>query len=197
MSATIILEHLYMVVAALVIATAVGIPLGVVAYLYPATRGVILRVVDLIQTTPALALLGIIMVFIGAGKPTVITGLALYSLLPVVRNTYLGLSQVSPYLKEAATGIGMGRMYQLIHVELPLAVPIIFAGLRIAAVNAVGTAVFAAYVGGGGLGSMINTGIRRMDLGMILSGTGVLMLIAVVFDAGMGFIQGRLSRHIA
>jgi len=188
-------EHLYMVLAALLIAVMLGIPLGIVSYIYPSSRKVILRVVDVIQTTPALALLGIIMVFVGAGKPTVIAGLALYSLLPVVRNTELGLRQVSPHIKEAAIGIGMSRFYRLVRVELPLAVPVMFAGLRIAAVNAVGTAVFAAYVGGGGIGSFINTGILRRDMGMILAGTGALVIIAVVFDFGMGFLEGRLARR--
>lgn len=195
MSASIVFEHLYLVLSALTIAILIGIPLGVLTYLYPVCRTVVLKIVDLIQTTPTLALLGIIMVFAGAGKPTVIIGLALYSLLPIVRNTQLGLSQVSPHLKEAARGIGMNRFYQLIHVEFPLAMPIIFSGLRIATVNAIGSAAFAAYVGGGGIGSTIYTGIRRMDMGLILSGTGVLMLMAIIFDLSMGFIEQRLSKY--
>ena len=116
MTATMILEHMSLVVAALIFAILVGIPLGILCYFYPSTRKVILRVVDLIQTTPALALLGIIMVFMGAGKPTVIVGLALYSLLPIVRNTCLGLDQVPEYLIEAGKGMGMTRTYRLIHV---------------------------------------------------------------------------------
>ena len=157
-----------MVIVALLFALIAGVPLGVLSYFYPRTGKIILRVVDLIQTTPALALLGIIMVFMGAGKPTVIVGLALYSLLPIVRNTVLGLNQVPSALKEAATGMGMTRMYQLRRVEIPLAAPIIFTGVRIAAVNAIGTAVFAAMVGGGGLGNIINTGIRQNDMKAIL-----------------------------
>ena len=102
-----------MVIVALLFALIAGVPLGVLSYFYPRAGKIILRVVDLIQTTPALALLGIIMVFMGAGKPTVIVGLALYSLLPIVRNTVLGLNQVPSALKEAATGMGMTRMYQL------------------------------------------------------------------------------------
>jgi osmoprotectant transport system permease protein len=195
MNIFLIWEHLYMVLAALALAVILGVPLGIVAYLYPKTRGVILKSVDLIQTTPALALLGIIMGVVGAGKPTVITGLALYSLLPVVRNTQLGLSQVSPHLKEAATGMGMSRFYQLVRVEIPLSVPIIFAGLRIATVNAIGTAVFAAYVGGGGIGKVIYTGVIRRNMSMILTGTGVLMLVAIIFDGSMGLLEKRLNRR--
>ncbi len=113
MTASMILTHLSLVVAALVFAVLAGVPLGILCYFYPSARRVVLRVVDLIQTTPALALLGIIMVFIGAGKPTVIVGLALYSLLPIVRNTCLGLNQVPEYLIEAGRGMGMTRMYRL------------------------------------------------------------------------------------
>ena len=172
MTLSMVVEHLSMVVFAIVIAILIGVPLGLLCYLSRAARGVVLRVVDLIQTTPALALLGIIMVTpLGAGKPTVILGLALYSLLPIVRNVTLGLSQVSPAVKEAAKGMGMTRVYSLFHVELPLAMPMLFTGLRIAVVNTIGTAVFASSVGGGGLGNLINTGIRRNDVAMILSGT--------------------------
>ena len=168
MTLSMVMEHLSMVVFAIVIAILIGVPLGLLCYLSRAARGVVLRVVDLIQTTPALALLGIIMVTpLGAGKPTVILGLALYSLLPIVRNVTLGLSQVSPAVKEAAKGMGMTRVYSLFHVELPLAMPMLFTGLRIAVVNAIGTAVFAAFVGGGGLGGGFYTAIRQKDLPLL------------------------------
>lgn len=114
--------------------------------------------VDLIQTTPALALLGIIMVFMGAGKPTVIVGLALYSLLPIVRNTHLGLSQVPGVPHRGRPGHGHDPDVPPAPCGAPLAAPIIFTGIRIATVNAIGTAVFASFVGGGGLGSFITTG---------------------------------------
>ena len=107
MTASMILEHLSLVVAALIFAVLAGVPLGILCHFYPAARKIVLRVVDLIQTTPALALLGIIMVFIGPGKPTVIVGLALYSLLPIVRNTNLGLTEVDPAIKEAARVVGV------------------------------------------------------------------------------------------
>ena len=186
-------EHLLLVLSSLVIAVGVGVPLGLLSYLFPRAGKVILRVVDLIQTTPALALLGIIMVVMGPGKPTVMIGLALYSLLPIVRNTSLGLSQVSPHLKEAATGMGMTQAYRLLHVELPLAMPMLFTGIRIAVVNAIGTAVFAASVGGGGIGSIINSGIRRRNMELILLGTLALMVMALVLDLVMGYVERRLN----
>ena len=98
-------DHLSLVLAAMLLAVGLGVPLGLASYLYPKAGQVILRLVDLIQTTPALALLGVIMVAMGPGKPTVVVGLALYSLLPIVRNTSLGLSQVPAYLKEAGDGM--------------------------------------------------------------------------------------------
>ena len=126
MTASMILEHLSLVVAALIFAVLAGVPLGILCHFYPAARKIVLRVVDLIQTTPALALLGIIMVFIGPGKPTVIVGLALYSLLPIVRNTCLGLQEVDPGVKEAARGMGMSKPYRVLMVEFPLAFPTVF-----------------------------------------------------------------------
>lgn len=192
-----ILEHLFIVLVACLFSTLVGLPLGIWAYIAPKARKIILWIVDLLQTIPALALLGIIMVFLGAGKPTVIIGITLYSLLPIVRNTYLGLNEVDSGVKEAARGMGMGRAYRIFHVELPLAFPTIFTGIRIAVVNSIGTAVFAAVVGGGGLGSIINRGIRIQNMQMILSGTLALMLIAVVLDLLMGRVEAVMRKKHA
>lgn len=187
-------QHLFIVLASALLSIAIGLPLGVLAYLFPKARAVILRIVDLLQTVPSLALLGTIMVFLGAGKQTVILGIMLYSLLPIVRNTCLGLQEVDPGVKEAARGMGMGRMYRLLKVEFPLAFPMIFTGVRIAVVNAIGSAVFAAFVGGGGLGSVINRGIRIQDMRLILSATGALMLIAMILDLTMGAIERHLEK---
>jgi Periplasmic glycine betaine/choline-binding (lipo)protein of an ABC-type transport system (osmoprotectant binding protein) len=194
MSWSLIWEHLYIVLLSVLASLAVGLPLGVLAYLYPRARRPILWISDLFQTIPSLALLGIIMVFLGAGKPTVVFGITLYSLLPIVRNTCLGLSEVDPALKEAARGCGMNRSEQLFRVELPLARPVIFTGIRIAVVNAIGTAVFAAFVGGGGLGSSIYQGIRTQNMQLILLPTLALMVIAAGFDALMGLYEKHLGR---
>ena len=189
MTWTLVLEHLFIVLAAGMLSIAAGLPLGILAYLYPKARAVILRVVDVLQTIPALALLGIIMVVLDPGKATVITGITLYSLLPIVRNTCLGLQEVDPGVKEAARGMGMSRTYRTLLVEFPLAFPTVFTGIRIAVVNAIGTAVFAAFVGGGGLGGAINRGIRVQDMTLILSGTGALMVISVALDLLMGWFE--------
>lgn len=194
MSWDLIVQHLFIVLASALASIVAGLPLGVLAYLFPRARAAILWVADLLQTIPSLALLGIIMVVAGPGKLTVIIGITLYSLLPIVRNTCLGLQEVDPGVKEAARGMGMGRTYRLLHVELPLAFPMVFTGVRIAVVNAIGSAVFAAFVGGGGLGSVINRGIRISDMGMILSATGALMVIAVLLDFTMGWFEGRMKK---
>lgn len=193
MTIKMVLDHLYLVTAAVALTILAGVPLGVAAYLYPPVRKVILWVTDLLQTIPALALLGVVMVFFGAGKGTVITGLTLYSLLPVVHNTYLGLSQVDGGIKEAALGMGMTRIYRLTRVELPLAFPVIFTGIRIATVTAIGVAVFSTFVGGGGLGSIIYRGIHIQNMTLILSGTATLMAMAVLFDGVMGIVEKRLN----
>jgi len=194
MTMQLVLEHLALVFAASLFAVLVGLPLGVAAYAFPRVRGAVLRIVDLLQTVPALALLGIIMVFAGAGKQTVVLGLMLYSLLPIVRNTCVGLLQVDPGVREAARGMGMASWYRICAVELPLAFPSVFTGIRIAVVNAIGTAVFAAFVGGGGLGGVLNRGIRIQSMRLILSGTAALMAIALVLDLAMGAAEKRIRR---
>jgi len=192
MSVDVVFEHLYIVLVSMAATIVIGLPLGILAYTNRRVRKVVLWTVDLLQTIPALALLGIIMVLFGAGKLTVMIGLLLYSLLPVVQNTFLGLNNVDPAIKEAACGMGMSKIYRLIHVELPLAFPLIFTGIRIATVTAIGVAVFATFVGGGGLGSVIYRGIHIQNMQLILSGTLSLMGMAVLFDAIMAIIEKKL-----
>ena len=194
MTWSLIFEHLFIVLAASLLSIAAGLPLGIWAYVSRTARPVILRVVDLLQTIPSLALLGIIMVVLDPGKLTVIIGITLYSLLPIVRNTCLGLQEVDPGVKEAARGMGMSKPYRVLMVEFPLAFPTVFTGIRIAVVNAIGTAVFAAFVGGGGLGGVITQAIRIKDMGGILAATGVLMVIAAVLDLIMGWFEHQMRR---
>ena len=194
MTWSLICEHLFLVLAASILSIAIGLPLGIWAYVSKTARPVILRAVDLLQTIPSLALLGIIMVFLDPGKLTVIIGITLYSLLPIVRNTCLGLQEVDPGVKEAARGMGMSKPYRVLMVEFPLAFPTVFTGIRIAVVNAIGTAVFAAFVGGGGLGGVITQAIRISDMKLILAATGVLMVIAVVLDLLMGWFENQMRK---
>lgn len=195
MTWSLVWEHLFIVLSASILSVIVGVMLGILAYIFPKARGIILRIVDLLQTIPSLALLGIIMVFLNPGKLTVIIGITLYSLLPIVRNTFLGLQGVDDGVKEAARGMGMSKPYRILTVEFPLAFPTVFTGIRIAVVNAIGTAVFAAFVGGGGLGGVITQGIRISSMKMILSATGVLMIIAVVLDLLMSWFEKQMRNY--
>jgi len=192
MSWSLVLEHLTLVIAATIGTLIIGLPLGIFAYLNKSVNKIILWTVDILQTIPALALLGVIMVFIGGNRFTVIIGLILYSLLPIVRNTYVGLSNIDPAIKEAATAMGMSKWYKLIHVELPLAFPVVFTGIRIAVVTSIGVAVFGTFVGGGGLGSIIYRGIHIQNMKLILSGTLALMAMAIIFDFSMAWIEKKL-----
>ena len=187
------MQHLYLVGMASLFTTVFGLILGVIVYIFRPARKPILWVVDVMQTIPVLALLGTIMLVFGATSTTVILGLVLYSLLPIVRNTYVGLNDIEPGVKEAAKGMGMTKLQRLYRVELPLAFPMIFTGIRIAVVTSIGTAVFGAVVGGGGLGSTINRAILIQDMNTLMQATITLMVMALIFDIGMGYIEKRLK----
>lgn len=188
-----VLQHLYLVCVACVFTTSIGLFLGAMAYMFKPVRSIILAFADLMQTIPVLALLGIIMLAFGATSTTVIIGIVLYSLLPMVRNTYIGLENVDPGIKEAAKGMGMTKFQRLFKVELPLSFPIVFTGIRIAVVTSIGTAVFGAVVGGGGLGSTINRAILIQDMNTLMQATLTLMAMAMIFDFSMSYIEKRLK----
>lgn len=188
-------EHLYLVSVAFGFNIIAGLTLGIIAYMVKFLRPGILWVVDVLQTIPVLALLGMIMLVFGANSTTVIIGIVLYSLLPIVRNTYVGLTGISPSIREAAKGMGMTSLQRLIQVELPLSFPIIFTGLRIALVTSIGIAVFGAFVGGGGLGATINRAILLQDMSTLMQATGTLMIMAIGFDLVMGTIEKRLKNR--
>ncbi len=187
-------EHFYIVGITIIIAILLGVPLGIISYFKPRLKYFIMTTIDIIQTIPALALLGIIMVFTGAGKTTTIIGLVFYSLLPIVANTYTGLSSISPAIIEAARGVGMNKFQRLIRVMLPLSFPMIVSGIKIAIVTAVGTAVFAFYVGGGGLGSVVTRGIRIQNMEIILKGMVSIVIMALIFEKIISFFEKKLER---
>lgn len=195
MGISIILDHLFLVCMTVLFSVIVGLPLGILAYLVQPLRKIVLWVVEILQTIPALALLGLIMILFGPGKITVITGLVLYSLLPIVHNTFIGLENIDSGIKEAGIGMGLTEFDRLISVEIPLAFPMIFTGLRIATVTTIGVAVFATSVGGGGLGSTIYQGIRTQNMNLILFGTLALMIMAIFFDVLMTWINSLLVKR--
>lgn len=191
MSWEMVFEHIYMVAVSCSIVILIGIPLGIFTYFHPGPGRILLTVVDLIQTVPVLAVMGLLMMLFGANSVTAIISMVLYLLLPIVRNTNTGLNSVSPVLKETADAMGMNRMQRLVRVEFSLAFPFILTGIRIAFVTAVGVAVFGTFVGGGGLGSILYRGIRIQNFELIIKGTLTLMLMSVFFDYLLGFVEKR------
>jgi osmoprotectant transport system permease protein len=185
-------QHIYLVLMAGIFTIIFGLIFGIIAYLFPKFRKYVIFVFDLFQTIPTLATLGLLMIVFGASPTTVIVGLTLYNLLPVVRNTMVGLTEVSPAIKEAAEGMGMSKITKLIKVELPLAFPLIFAGMRISLVNSIGSAVMGFFVGGGGLGYVLYRGIRTMNFTFILQGTLTLMAMAIIVDFIMSYYENKL-----
>lgn len=187
-------DHVVMLVLApVLLAILAAVPLGIVATRFPTFEKAIMTIVNVVQTIPSLALLVLLMVAgFGLGQNTAIAALFLYSLLPVLRNTIAGIRSVDPFLKEAATGMGMTGMQRLRLVELPLALSVIMTGIRTAAVICVGTGTLAAYVGGGGLGTYIVRGLAFFRNDMLLVGAVPAALLALLAD----FLLGRLERRL-
>ena len=164
------LEHLALVGAALAVAVLVGLPLGILAARFRRVGQVELATVGMLQTVPALALLVFMIPLIGIGTTPALVALSLYALLPIVRNTYAGLISIDRRLLEIAEVLGLGRRRQILKVELPLASVSIMAGIKTSAVMTVGTATLAAFIGGGGYGTLIVRGLALDDIGTILAG---------------------------
>ena len=176
-------EHIALVAMALLAATALGVPLAVGLRRTRRLGGVFLGLASVVQTIPSIALLSIMLPLFGLGRNSAVAALFLYALLPVIRNTLVGLDGVSPDVVDAARGMGMSRAQLFWRVELPLALPTIFAGLRTAAVINVGVATLSALVGAGGLGVFIFRGISNNQPGVVLLGAVPAALLALVIDA--------------
>ena len=195
MSWDLIFQHLFIVLAASLLSIIVGLPLGIWAYVSKVARPIILRIVDLLQTIPSLALLGIIMVVLDPGKLTVIIGITLYSLLPIVRNTCLGLQEVDPGVKEAARGMGSTQMQALMRIKLPLAMPVIMSGIRSMVTMTVALAGIASFIGAGGLGVAIYRGITTNNAAMTMAGSLLIALLALAADLLLGIAERRMTKH--
>jgi len=189
------LEHAVLVGTAMLLSVSIGFPLGVVMTRRERLSRPILGVANILQTMPSLALFGFLIGLIGIGRPNAIVALLLYSLLPIIRNTYTGITHVDPAIREAAIGLGMTDWQLLRRVEIPLAMGVIFAGIRVATVIAVGLATIAAAIGAGGLGTYIFRGISMVDSGQILAGAVPAAIMALAADFGLGRIERRWSRY--
>jgi osmoprotectant transport system permease protein len=189
-------EHLTLVVAAMLIAIAIGLPLGILLTRRAALRRPVLGIANILQTIPSLALFGFLIPipFIGGiGPRTAIVSLVVYALLPILRNTLAGILGVDAAVRESAVAMGMTGAQILREVELPLAARTILAGIRVATVTTIGTATIAAAIGGGGLGVFIFRGVASLDTVLILAGAIPAACIALISDGGLGWIERKLA----
>ncbi len=185
-------QHIGLVAISTAIAALIGLPLGILVARRPAWRRPVLGLANVFQTIPSLALFGLLIPVFGIGAWTAISALVVYALLPIVRNTYVGITGVDPAVREAGRGMGMTEGELLRLVELPLAAGVILAGVRIATVVSVGIATIAAAIGAGGLGVYIFRGVATVDNTLILAGAIPAALLALLADAVLGFVERRL-----
>jgi osmoprotectant transport system permease protein len=187
--------HIYMVVISVAISCLIAVPIGVLL-----TRPkfekfglVVMSLLNILQTIPGMAFIAIVMPILGMGLRPTVVALVAQALLPIARNTIAGLNEVNPDVKEAALGMGMPPGRILREVELPLAMPVILAGIRTATVYVVSVGTLAAYIGGGGLGDLITTGMLMMWTPYLLVGAGLGALLAIGLDRVLGYVEHRLT----
>ena len=188
------LEHMWLVGITLLLACAIGIPLGILVSRRPSLSKLILGLANVAETIPSLALLGFLLPVPWLGDRAdrlAIAALTLYALLPIIKNTVEGIRSVDPSVRESALAMGMTDRQILFHVELPLSLSLLFAGIRVAAVLTVGIATIAAAVGAGGLGEFIFRGLAMVNNQLILAGAIPAALLALTADAVLGGIERR------
>ncbi|WP_042455719.1 ABC transporter permease/substrate-binding protein [Neobacillus dielmonensis] len=186
-------QHLYLSIISVFIAVLIGVPLGILISREQKLSKPIIGIANIMQAIPSLALLGFLIPFIGIGSTPAIVMVVLYSLLPIVKNTYTGLTNIDRDILEAAKGIGLTKSQTMRKVQLPLAFPMIMAGIRISAVTAVGLMTIAAFVGAGGLGYLVFSGVQTVDNAMILAGAIPACILALLID----FVVGKLESSIS
>ena len=191
-------EHLSIVSVAVGVAVLTGVPLGIAITQSKRAADTVLYLGSIVMTIPSIALFGVLIPLlskIGQGigwLPAVIAAM-LYAQLPIVRNTYTAIRNVDPALRSAATGMGMSATQRLLRVEIPIAMPVIIAGVRIAVVINIGVTAIAAYIGAGGLGTFISRGISQTDVRQLITGAVALAVLAIVADFLLLWLQRRLT----
>ncbi len=191
-----IVEHLWLTGVATVSAIVIGVPLGILITRYASWRGFVLGVAGVMQTIPSVAMLALLMIPLGLGQPPAIGALILYALLPIIVNTLTGLAGVDPNILEAAYGLGFTSNQKLWIVELPLASPVIIAGIRTSAVITVGIATLSALIGAGGLGDFIFRGLSTMNYNSIMLGVVAASSKALLLGGLIGWLEQKLKRRL-
>ena len=185
-------QHLYLVGLSLVLGIIVAVPLGILLTRFPRGAAPIIAVASIVQTIPSLVFFALLIPFLGIGLQPALLVLVLYSLLPILRNTYVGVRSVDPTLIDASRGQGMTSWEILSMVELPLSAPIIVAGIRLAAIYLVSWATIAALIGAGGLGELIFSGLDSEDVNLLMAGAIPTALLALI----IGFVFGQVRRLV-
>lgn len=193
---TLTLEHLWLTVAAMLFATAIGVPVGIWLTRAPRWARPVIGIANVLQTIPSLAMFGFLLPLPWLGERAAriaIVALTAYALLPILRNTYAGIRGIDPAVLEVARALGLTGTQRLFKVELPLAASFILAGLRTATVTCVGIATIAAAVGAGGLGELIFRGVASVDNRLVLAGAVPAALLALVADGALGLLERRFK----
>ncbi|MDR0898821.1 MAG: ABC transporter permease/substrate-binding protein [Lactobacillaceae bacterium] len=189
-------QHIFLSIVSLIIAAAIAIPLAIVLMNRRKAGEFVLQVAGIIQTLPSLAILGFLIPFVGIGTLPAIIALVMYAIMPIFQNTYSGLTEIDPSLNEAADAFGLTKGFKLFKVQLPLAMPMIMSGIRIAMVMIIGTATLAALIGGGGLGTFIMLGIQTNNNAELLLGAILSAALALIFSALIQVISELSLRKI-
>lgn len=185
-------EHLYISMIALFIGSVIAIPLGILVSRNKKVSNFVIGITSLLQTIPSLALLAIMVPLVGVGRLPAILALVIYSLLPILRNTVLGIETVDENIMDAAKGMGMNNMQQIFRVQIPLALPVIISGVRLSATYVLAWATIASYIGAGGMGDFIFAGLNNYNVTLILIGTLSITLLTVIVD----YIFERLEKRM-
>jgi len=187
-------EHLFIVFVAMVVSIVLGVTVGILITRNKLAAQVVLGITNVLMTIPSLALFSLLIPFLGIGKIPAIVGLVAYTQLPIVRNVYTGLMNLSPSILEAARGMGLTERKILRAIKIPLAFPAMMAGIRTATVMGIGIGAIAGYIGAGGLGVYIFQGISRSNDQMIIVGAALISLISIVTDRLLAGVQRKLNR---
>lgn len=190
-----LLEHLQLSLIAIALAMVLGLAIGIAISEYPKSSRLVMGIVNFVYTIPSISLLGFLIPLSGIGDTTAVIALTVYALLPMVRNTHTGLTNVSPLLIEAATGMGSTRTQVLFKIKLPLAMPVILAGLRNMAVMTIALAGIASFIGAGGLGVAIYRGITTNNKAMTLAGSLLIAVLAIAVDWLIGTLEKTVQKH--
>ena len=182
-------EHLFIATSALLLAMIIAIPIGILLTRFEKVAKFVLGIGNIIMTIPSLALLAFMLPILGIGNKPAIAALTLYALMPIMRNTYIGIRNVQPSLIECARGMGMTDFQVLFSVELPLALSVILGGIRTTYVILIGWATLAAFIGGGGLGQLIWAGLNNINYNLILSGAIPAAILALSADLTLGYLE--------